>query len=600
MNCPANSYNNGLGTCVCKTGFYFDGTSCVGGTPCPSGSDRQADGTCKCQSGLNNYGGYCSRCPNGAIWSDQTKACIYVCGQNSVYDTSLGSCVCIAGFGLNNGQCAVCPNNYFIANGYCVTCPVNSFLNKTSNNCVCEQGFYTNQFGICTKKCGTNEVFDTSSNQCICLQGLGRINGACTVCPGGTALSPDGSCSNCGKNEQLVGGKCMCKDGFAYNSAKVCSLCSDLPNGFLINGICSVCPNNLIYNGNNGCACPQGRILQGSICVSQCQADELLDANGNCYTCGSNQFISNGKCVCTKGYTLNSCGICVLSCSSGQFVFQGGCATCPLNTVYNAQINGCGCPDGYYKDTYGICSQLVLKPINCPDGQYFDSTHGCVTCPGSCRTCKSATQCLTCSTAGYAPNSQGTCVAKCGDGLIVGAETCDNGNVYSAGCVGCQIQPGYTCSGQPSVCVSNTPAPTTTPSAPSTNTNGGIKTTGESTPSNTAALYQSGKTTINSNNVFITLKTNPTFTFANPTDMQNFIQTVVNSAQKPTVYCSQRPSPNLDTFDCLMIYPSGVPNQNFSINFSYNYQSKTGSTTVQVDPFAVSNSNIIGSERAKR
>jgi len=71
--------------------------------------------------------------------------------------------------------------------------------------------------------------------------------------------------------------------------------------------------------------------------------------------------------------------------------------------------------------------------------------------------------------------------------------------------------------------------------------------------------------------------------------MQNFIKSDFPSGPKPTVYCSQRPSPNLDTFDCLLIYPSGVPNTQFGVNFSYNYQGKTGSTSVTVDPFAVSN-----------
>lgn len=287
-------------------------------------------------------------------------------------------------------------------------------------------------------------------------------------------------------------------------------------------------------------------------------------------------MISNGRCVCRTGYSLNSCGICILACSAGQFAYQGGCAVCPLNTVFNSQINGCSCPDGYYKDINGVCSQVVLRPVDCPSGQYFDSSNGCVTCPGSCKTCKSATQCTSCATTGFSPNSQGTCVPTCGDGLVLGSETCDTGNTYSSGCINCRIQPGFTCSGQPSVC--RAPTPVSTPTTGSTGNSGSTSNTGNSvsssssgntntgntTPAAVAPLYQSGNATINSNNVFVTLKTNPTFTFNNPTDMQNFISTRTSGA-KPTVYCSQRPSPNLDTFDCLMIYPSGVPNSQFSV-----------------------------------
>jgi hypothetical protein len=86
------------------------------------------------------------------------------------------------------------------------------------------------------------------------------------------------------------------------------------------------------------------------------------------------------------------------------------------------------------------------------------------------------------------------------------------------------------------------------------------------------------------------LQTNPTFTFPNPTAMQSFIQSTFPSGPKPTVYCAQRNSPTLNIFDCLLIYPSGVPNNQFQVNFSYNYQGKSGSTTVNVNPLTASNS----------
>jgi cysteine-rich repeat protein len=259
----------------------------------------------------------------------------------------------------------------------------------------------------------------------------------------------------------------------------------------------------------DSCGCAQGKFAQGSICVSQCQNDELLDKDGNCYTCGLNQVISNGQCVCAAGYTLSSCGVCVLACQADQFTFQGVCATCPLNTVFNVAIKGCACPNGFYKTTSGVCEKLVLQAISCPSGQYFDSSNGCQACSPTCATCKSATQCLTCANAGYLANPQGVCTTICGDGLIVGAETCDTGKSSSPGCSSCQIQSGYTCSGQPSVCRSN--APIVTPPVPQN------KTIQDPPISSGAGLSQVGKTSINSNNVYVTLKTNPVFTFNNPT-----------------------------------------------------------------------------------
>jgi len=210
----------------------------------------------------------------------------------------------------------------------------------------------------------------------------------CTVCPEGSTATSDGSaCNSCGQNQELSGGKCICLKGYALNSDGICTLCSNLPNGFLINGLCSVCPATMVYNGNQGCSCPPGKVLKGRICSSQCQSDELLDEQGNCYTCGNNQVISNGRCVCTQGYSLDSCGICIISCTNNQFPFQGGCAICPLNTIYNTQIKGCDCPTGYYKNNYGLCDKLEIRPLNCSAGQYFDLTNGCVACPGSCKTC---------------------------------------------------------------------------------------------------------------------------------------------------------------------------------------------------------------------
>ena len=149
VSCPSNSYDNGLGTCVCNSGYYYSAQGCIQGSPCPANSTRQTDGSCKCDAGLTNYNGFCSKCPSGALWSSQSNSCIFVCGQNSIYNSSVSSCVCLSGYGLQNGQCQVCPDNYFISSGYCVTCPVNSVFDPKTNSCDCKAGFYTNQFGIC-------------------------------------------------------------------------------------------------------------------------------------------------------------------------------------------------------------------------------------------------------------------------------------------------------------------------------------------------------------------------------------------------------------------------------------------------------------------
>ena len=102
----------------------------------------------------------------------------------------------------------------------------------------------------------------------------------------------------------------------------------------------------------------------------------------------------------------------------------------------------------------------------------------------------------------------------------------------------------------------------------------------------TDSLVLSGRVNVNSNNVFLTLASTPTFTFPTASAMQSFVQVAFRSAPKPTVYCQQEASPKLNLFDCLLIYPSGVPNSQFNVSFAYNYLGHAANTTVLVDPLS--------------
>ena len=142
---------------------------------------------------------------------------------------------------------------------------------------------------------------------------------------------------------------------------------------------------------------------------------------------------------------------------------------------------------------------------------------------------------------------------------------------------------GWQCSGSPSVCNPITRPPISPPVPPVT-----------PTPPRGPTLTQEGRVNINSNNVFISLRTFPTFTFANPTEMQSFIKASFHGHLQPTVYCAQRDSPELDIFDCLLIYPSGVPNTEFEVDFKYDYEGKKAGAEIKVDPLsAVHNSRTL-------
>ena len=264
--CGANSYDNGLGFCVCNTGFYkATNGSCVSGTPCPPSSSRNAQGFCICDAGLTLYSDYCAKCPLGAIFDNTTKKCVYVCGENSAYNDAQKKCLCLTGYGIFNKICAKCPPNYFIQNNYCVTCPVNSVYSSTTKKCECADGFLLSKDGICTKKCGNNEVYNVKSGNCDCFAGLGRVKGVCQICSTGTSPAADGACGACGVNQQLVDGQCICAAGFIPNQLKICTKCSDVSGAFMLNGACAVCPGDLTYNGQR-CGCAAGLVKVGTKC----------------------------------------------------------------------------------------------------------------------------------------------------------------------------------------------------------------------------------------------------------------------------------------------------------------------------------------------
>lgn len=56
--------------------------------------------------------------------------------------------------------------------------------------------------------------------------------------------------------------------------------------------------------------------------------------------------------------------------------------------------------------------------------------------------------------------------------------------------------------------------------------------------------------------------------------MEKFLNAKFIGCSAPTLFCSQRDSPEKNLFDCLGIYPSGIPNNKFAIDFSYSYKGK--------------------------
>ncbi len=65
--------------------------------------------------------------------------------------------------------------------------------------------------------------------------------------------------------------------------------------------------------------------------------------------------------------------------------------------------------------------------------------------------------------------------------------------------------------------------------------------------------------------------------------MRTFMKSRFTGCPPPTVFCAQQANKK-NLFDCLLLFPSGIPNKSFTVHFSYNYQSKSGNCSVLVDP----------------
>ncbi len=222
-----------------------------------------------------------------------------------------------------------------------------------------------------------------------------------------------------------------CSDGNGCTVGDVCALgvCkAGTGQSCSLDGICT----NVA--GNFTCACKAGYSGDGKTCTD---VNECLTNNGGCSANGScTNTPGSNTCACKPGYTgdgktctdVNEC-----------LVNNGGCAlnaTC-TNTPGS---NTCACNAGYAGDGK-TCSDVNECLVN-NGGCALNAT--CTNTPGS----------NTCACNALYSGDGLTCKPICGDGVLVGGETCDDKNVVANdGCSAtCATEIGWTCAGAPSVC----------------------------------------------------------------------------------------------------------------------------------------------------
>ena len=137
-----------------------------------------------------------------------------------------------------------------------------------------------------------------------------------------------------------------------------------------------------------------------------------------------------------------------------------------------------------------------------------------------------------------------------------------------------------------------TPTQGTTPQNPTVQGTTPPKTTTSTTqPVLNSNLAIEGKILGNCNQIFLTLNTVKAFDFPNEETMKNFIKVKFTGCPPPTMYCGQKAAPKKHLFDCLLLFPSGIPTSKFQADFSYDYQGSKGWAKVDIDPLTIHSSN---------
>jgi cysteine-rich repeat protein len=266
-------------------------------------------------------------------------------------------------------------------------------------------------------------------------------------CGGGCA--PCGPGKGCAIDADCVGGKC---------SGSVClPSCTDhVTNGGETDvdcggGTCAACANGKACGAGADCAskvCKNG-VCQAAVCTDGVKnaGETDVDCGGSCGPCAAGQAC-NGPTDCASLVCVG--GMCQApACNDGvrngleTDVDCGGamCGACP---------GGKGCMAGgdcaSHLCVAGACTTpacgdgVVLPPEQCDDG---NTTNG----DGCSSTC-AVQPGFTCS------GSPSVCTTTCGDGFAAGTEGCDDGNAQNGdGCSStCNVEIGFSCSGSPSTC----------------------------------------------------------------------------------------------------------------------------------------------------
>ncbi|KAL4435525.1 hypothetical protein ABPG74_020301 [Tetrahymena malaccensis] len=436
QNCIQNSCSTNCLMCqkgicqVCQQNYFLENGQCVSDCTVPNYFKNYQQQTCdKCSTNIR-FGSDCLECNQNSCTKCITNQfiqqgkCVNACSDG--YYVILQSKYCYLCSNINCLSCNPSQPNQ------CLTCPSQGKSLLVNLDCVsqCSSGFYqdTNQCKACLSyssncsicnskiclKCNNNLTLDVSSKIC--------IN---TPCPSTQYLGKNyfgsDACLECSQQfvncVQCTKDKCLKCEQYLITSNNTCK--DSCPDNYYPdnNKVCQQCPSSQCKtcDTSNPSAC-QSCFLNGSYpylnqlgkCVSQCEANEYLDAvNLKCLTCSS-KFSSS--CLSCNSQTC-------IKCTANQFISQQDQNSCVSN---------------------------------CPSGQYGNTqTHFCQNCENTrCSTCDSSNPslCLSCKPE-YPILKNSQCQPLCQEGYFFDQNSiCQNCNQHSPNCVLCNLQKCLKCS----------------------------------------------------------------------------------------------------------------------------------------------------------
>jgi len=357
----------------------------------------------------------------------------------------------IAGDGCN-GICAVEPNHVCAKDPndptHTLPCTVtfkcgDGVINPGEQ---CDQGTFQGSPG-CSADCKTqNPGYKCSpGTQCVAqyVCGNGRIEPSETCDPPKIGQGCDANC----KTEpgwRCVPGSCnklpFCGDGIVQST--VGEQCDE--GTFQGSPGCS---KDCLTQDSN-CNCVPGKACE---CPKSICGDGLLQAGEQCDDKKSSFPGCSDTCQFEPGYKCPLAGApCVPICGDGIIVppaeecDPGSTATNVAQACYsttNADANHPACTTKFG----WVCDATSCRQTVCGDGK-VEGTEGCDPAiknndlgDGCTPLCTAEPSC---------PAAGGACTTKCGDGLVLSGEECDDGNAVSGdGCsASCTVEPGFACS----------------------------------------------------------------------------------------------------------------------------------------------------------